>query len=669
MSELEAASDDPRSRSEPFLAWRGVLLIAGTYIYFLIFAQFGFLNRLAELRIGQVTLTPIMAAMAAGGILSSLFGQHLLHSWTPATRLRAGLVGCAVAAGLSALPLTAVPAGCVSALIGLALGIVTVTLVASLRLWTGTRNALWTVAAGTGLGYFACNIPALFTASPRTTGLVSGLACLCAAALTKPKAKPKVSLEEQLSSPSDPVSSREFMGAVLAFTALVWLDSAAFFIIQNSPALKAGTWAGNLHLWRNGGVHLVMAFVSVWLLRRRGLTFTLLAAFACIAVAALLLHNPAHAAGASLFYPAGVSIYSVALVAYPSLLLADRCQADRERQAGILYAVAGWIGSALGIGMGQHLHRIPTHFIAAAGVAIAAPWLWGTVRTNRAPGIAFAAVFLSAYGIDNMLDKAAKNVTSSRADPIAVGRQVYISEGCIHCHSQYIRPHDQRDLTLWGPARDVEEIRRETPPLIGNRRQGPDLSEVGSRRSPLWLRIHFIDPRALSYRSIMPSYKELFSDDRGNALVAYVSSLKSPDATAHLHTMLTSWSPDSTLPQARENDGAMLFQQHCATCHVAGGQVRTEWAGSFRHMPPNLFDEALPLLPRELPAPQQTLDLERIMKFGVPGTDMPGHEYLPDTQIAALSHWLVLQRASRASVSTSAQSDASSTGLSIPPSQ
>ena len=36
--------------------WRGVALVALTYVYFLIFAQFGFLRRLAELGITEAAL-------------------------------------------------------------------------------------------------------------------------------------------------------------------------------------------------------------------------------------------------------------------------------------------------------------------------------------------------------------------------------------------------------------------------------------------------------------------------------------------------------------------------------------------------------------------------------------------------------------------------------------
>ena len=149
------------------------------------------------------------------------------------------------------------------------------------------------------------------------------------------------------------------MLALAWFTALVWLDSAAFFIIQNSPVLKAGAWQGDAHLWRTGLLHLAAAMVSAWLLARRGFSITLGLALAALGAACFLLLDPARVPVAAFLYPIGVSLYSVALVAYPSFLMTTGSQAVRARSAGYLYAIAGWIGSAMGIGMGQNLHHVP----------------------------------------------------------------------------------------------------------------------------------------------------------------------------------------------------------------------------------------------------------------------------------------------------------------------
>lgn len=108
----------------------------------------------------------------------------------------------------------------------------------------------------------------------------------------------------------------------------------------------------------------------------------------------------------------------------------------------------------------------------------------------------------------------------------ALGRQVYVSEGCMHCHSQFIRPHS-RDEELWGNARDPEFSRQQAPALIGNRRQGPDLMNVGLRRTRDWQRMHLTTPRLVSPHSRMPSYAHLFAegDPRGEALLDYLDSL------------------------------------------------------------------------------------------------------------------------------------------------
>lgn len=125
-------------------------------------------------------------------------------------------------------------------------------------------------------------------------------------------------------------------------------------------------------------------------------------------------------------------------------------------------------------------------------------------------------------------------VLSARADEdtlIRRGREVYLAEGCIHCHSQYIRP-GTADEGRWGPPRSLQEFAKEKPPLLGSRRQGPDLQNVGARRTAEGLRLHLQAPRLLIPGSRMPSYARLFgpaAKGDGDALVAYLLSLDSAD--------------------------------------------------------------------------------------------------------------------------------------------
>jgi cbb3-type cytochrome oxidase cytochrome c subunit len=632
-----------RASSSPLSleGWQGILLVATTYAYFLIFAQFGFLKRLAEFGIADNSLMPIMAAMAIGGIGISLLAPRTTVADCPSCRLQAGLIGCCVTALWSLLPLNTFTAIGVAFCIGFSLGLLTVTLVANLPLWIGTHRPLLKIGIGTGIGYFLCNFPPLFTATPQAIALSAAACCLLALIVVNRNHHLYPLELAHAPAPGKPVP---FALALTWFTALVWLDSAAFYIIQNSPLLKAGTWQGDLHLWRAGALHLAAALVSAWLLARRGMTVTLALALAALVAACLLLLDPSRVTLAAVLYPIGVSLYSVALVAYPSLLMPAASQAVRARSAGSLYALAGWVGSAMGIGMGRNLHHVPAAFVAMAAALFALPWLWNALRTRHLDksvsrqALAVVVVLGAAFAIYQLVRPPSRPFANTMAlTAVDRGRRVYIAEGCINCHSQYVRPNTT-DVLMWGPVGDLDSIRRQQPPLIGNRRQGPDLSQVGTRRSALWLRIHFMNPRDVSYHSIMPRFDYLFHDGRGDDLIAYLTSLNSP---GHWNTETATWQPSpAAQAQARGIDGSRLFAEHCATCHAAGGVARTQWSSSFHRLPPDLVHDSLQHVPAQATPQQLRIGFARIIKFGLPGTDMAGHEYLPDEQIAAIANYL-----------------------------
>jgi cytochrome c oxidase cbb3-type subunit 2 len=539
---------------------------------------------------------------------------------------------CTAAALLTLLRLNLAGSVGIALLIGCGLGLLTVTVATHLRLWIGYSKPLLKTALGTGIGYLICNFPPLFNGSPQAKAITAGGFCLLGmlSSFQRAPAEPEV-VVSALETPSS------FLRVLTCFTALVWLDSAAFFIIQNTPALKAGTWQGTFHLWSNGWLHLAAALAAAWFLRRRSLWFLLALAYSALAIACLLLLNPARAVLASVFYPVGVSLYSVALVAYPSLLAPASSTAARARMAGWIYAVAGWFGSAMGIGMGQNLGLVPPAFVIFSGLLVLAPELFRFLRRRKRELAVTGATLLAALCLQRTLRPLQAAMTPP--SEIERGRQVYISEGCIHCHSQYVRPNSA-DVLLWGPVQSVEELRRQRPPLIGNRRQGPDLSQVGSRRSALWLRAHFSDPAAVSRGSIMPSYAFLFGDHRGDELLAYVESLHAEDNSEH-RAAEKRWKPSTAaVAQADAGIGARLFDSNCATCHTVSGQTRQTWRANLKRLPP-LFPTGpfLYLLDSDTFA-QRRLRIARIVKFGLPGTDMPGHEYFSDSDIASLSLWL-----------------------------
>ena len=93
------------------------------------------------------------------------------------------------------------------------------------------------------------------------------------------------------------------------------------------------------------------------------------------------------------------------------------------------------------------------------------------------------------------------------------GRDVYIANGCVYCHSQ--QPRDRGlgpDLARgWGRASVPGDYFYDKPHLLGSMRTGPDLFNIGGRQpSKDWHLGHLYQPRAYVPGSIMPSYPYLF---------------------------------------------------------------------------------------------------------------------------------------------------------------
>lgn len=213
------------------------------------------------------------------------------------------------------------------------------------------------------------------------------------------------------------------------------------------------------------------------------------------------------------------------------------------------------------------------------------------------------------------------------------GESVYVSEGCIHCHSQFSRP-ESLDTDIYGPP-TLPDSHPGGAVLIGNRRQGPDLSSVGLRRSRQWNREHLIDPQLVSPGSRMPSYRHLFAqgDARGEALLDYLQNLGAEGAQ-DWYRQTTSWGGD--LPIGEKERGAGLYQQLCYQCHGSEGDGKGLLAERFEPRPTDFAGGTFRFAPASLPLELRGSQLARVVKYGIAGTAMPGHEYLTDQQIADL---------------------------------
>jgi hypothetical protein len=339
-----------------------VAVVAAIYVYFLIFAQFGFLQALLATGRTENELKPILAVMGASGI-----GASALVAWGyTEAQGRAWLGGALVVAGIAAnlavkAETTATFFG-VAALTGLGVGGATVAVAAQIHRVIGTRRLGFILGTGTGLAYGFCNLPAVFAAAPAAQARIAQVAAvigLLAVAGLAPRAPAGGAAESD-------GRGRSLAVWVVVFLALVGLDSAAFYVIQHNPALQGGTWHGPVRLYANAGLHLFAAMFAGWALDRGGLRGVVLAAMGLLAAACLLLHQTQPVTGwAASLYVTGVSLYSTALVFYPA-------RSGRAGVAAWVYAVAGWAGSALGIGLVEHSETVPGWLPVGAGLVMLA---------------------------------------------------------------------------------------------------------------------------------------------------------------------------------------------------------------------------------------------------------------------------------------------------------
>jgi len=85
------------------------------------------------------------------------------------------------------------------------------------------------------------------------------------------------------------------------------------------------------------------------------------------------------------------------------------------------------------------------------------------------------------------------------------GRDIYIREGCVSCHSQMVRPF-RAETERYGHYSVAGESVWDHPFLWGSKRTGPDLARVGARYSDDWHRAHLYNPRNVVPESKMPAY-------------------------------------------------------------------------------------------------------------------------------------------------------------------
>jgi cytochrome c oxidase cbb3-type subunit II len=216
--------------------------------------------------------------------------------------------------------------------------------------------------------------------------------------------------------------------------------------------------------------------------------------------------------------------------------------------------------------------------------------------------------------LDNQKNNAPLPGTQPLTGDALAGKKVYISEGCVGCHSQQVRNVDMDKVfgARPGMAADYANIGRtsiwvNTATLMGTERTVPDLTNVGSRQpSKDWNLMHLFNPRSVVAQSIMPSYEWLFEIKETPAkndvvvsmppqflngrigkvvakkealqLFAYLQSLKqaplpgSITPNQFLYKKEVTENTTNTKTGSAELDGKALYTANCQSCHQENGE-------------------------------------------------------------------------------------------------
>ena len=142
------------------------------------------------------------------------------------------------------------------------------------------------------------------------------------------------------------------------------------------------------------------------------------------------------------------------------------------------------------------------------------------------------------------------------------GRDIYIREGCVGCHSQMVRPF-RSETERYGHYSVAGESVYEHPFLWGSKRTGPDLARVGDRYSDDWHRAHLINPRDVVPESKMPSYPWLQENElTGKHTAAKMTGLRRLGVPYSDEDIATA---EQDVKGVAEIDALIAYLQHLGT--------------------------------------------------------------------------------------------------------
>jgi cbb3-type cytochrome oxidase cytochrome c subunit len=248
-------------------------------------------------------------------------------------------------------------------------------------------------------------------------------------------------------------------------------------------------------------------------------------------------------------------------------------------------------------------HRILNYLIAAVFVAL----IFLT--------IIFVTALLPAMTFQPEQTEAAVKYTAQEWR----GREIYKREGCVYCHTQFVRYQDREggEMVQAGDYVNLPPYTHQ-PHLLGTERTGPDLSNIGGKYPDAWHWAHHTEPRSVKPGSIMPTFSYLKEDEMRD-LIAYLQTLgrerelaarrrgSKPQPAAATEEGAATKDPIAWLEAPQEmrdewvrvsknvdtdnsaiaNSGRGIFMQNCAVCHGVTGRGNGPISASMIKKPAN----------------------------------------------------------------------------------
>lgn len=221
---------------------------------------------------------------------------------------------------------------------------------------------------------------------------------------------------------------------------------------------------------------------------------------------------------------------------------------------------------------------------------------------------------------------------------VKYGEQLFNAQGCAQCHT--IQGHQSN-------------------------KPGPDLILAIKKDMPSkdWLKTQLLTPQAHNPISIMPSFANRLNEDQMNAMVLFLSSLSTREATplpageteesgqaqGAGSSNSASGVPSTNIIGAREH-GEILFHQYCMTCHGPNGNPKTPGYQGFALGAPKGVPSLNPIDKAVSNAEPQlfVLHIDQFLQHGIPNTqggpNMPAFgdsHSLTQAQIADLEAYVL----------------------------